>query len=157
MWSLQWCQCAMLRYVNLIGHCESYHCLTVSVYSLDWLTTGKHVYMQNFSFYNYIYLSQLCHTKIIQTSAFNLLHQFLLPYIHLTITPAILTLYLTLYWSIDIDECQVNNGNCSDNCTNTIGGYECQCNPGFELMNDSSTCVGKERHNKCFKTCGMCI
>ena len=51
-----------------------------------------------------------------------------------------------LFWSVDINECQVNNGNCSDNCTNTIGSYACRCSPGFELMDDNATCVGKKRY-----------
>lgn len=33
----------------------------------------------------------------------------------------------------DIDECQLNNGNCSHTCENTPGSYRCSCPTGFEL------------------------
>ena len=43
----------------------------------------------------------------------------------------------------DIDECIVNNnGGCDQNCTNTIGSFECSCTDGYYLMSDTS-CVGK--------------
>ena len=44
---------------------------------------------------------------------------------------------------IDIDECLVNNGGCSDNCENTPGGFMCTCNPGFEFpLGETSICTG---------------
>ena len=35
--------------------------------------------------------------------------------------------------TIDIDECETNQHNCSDraNCNNTIGSYDCQCKNGY--------------------------
>ena len=46
----------------------------------------------------------------------------------------------------DIDECFEETHNCSsvDNrkCNNTIGGYECICDNGYE-ENINGTCVGK--------------
>ena len=32
----------------------------------------------------------------------------------------------------DIDECTVVNGNCTHNCTNNIGSYECSCLQGYK-------------------------
>ena len=41
----------------------------------------------------------------------------------------------------DRDECQENNGGCSQLCTNLIPGFECSCRPGHILHADQSTCV----------------
>ena len=43
----------------------------------------------------------------------------------------------------DIDECQSSNGGCTHKCNNTIGSYYCSCHEGYELSNDSHTCIGK--------------
>ena len=32
-------------------------------------------------------------------------------------------------FSTDIDECGTNNGGCEHNCNNTIGAFECYCDP----------------------------
>ena len=44
---------------------------------------------------------------------------------------------------LDINECEVNNGNCTQVCTNTNGGYLCACTSGFVLSADAKTCTGK--------------
>ena len=36
--------------------------------------------------------------------------------------------------SSEIDECIVNNGNCSQLCTNNNGSYECSCRSGFQKI-----------------------
>ena len=43
----------------------------------------------------------------------------------------------------DINECNINNGGCSDICENTVGSYQCRCNQGFVLQSDGQTCSGK--------------
>jgi len=42
----------------------------------------------------------------------------------------------------DIDECAVNNGNCSEfaDCTNAHGSFDCTCITGF--TGDGFTCTG---------------
>ena len=42
----------------------------------------------------------------------------------------------------DIDECKTNTDKCQDDatCVNTIGGYNCTCNPGFN--GDGYNCTG---------------
>ena len=44
----------------------------------------------------------------------------------------------------DVNECLLNNGNCSQNCTDTIGSYTCSCYVGYTLNDDRRTCAGKE-------------
>lgn len=46
----------------------------------------------------------------------------------------------TLY--IDSNQCMVNNGNCSQTCTDLLPGHLCSCTPGFYLDEDKVTCNG---------------
>ena len=55
---------------------------------------------------------------------------------------------------VDIDECARNISGCNQNCTNTIGSYFCTCYPGFEMLNDNRTCVGKYY---CIYLCIQCM
>ncbi|XP_040285692.1 thrombomodulin-like [Bufo bufo] len=34
----------------------------------------------------------------------------------------------------DIDDCAANPNTCEHHCTNTIGGFDCGCKPGFEMV-----------------------
>ena len=44
---------------------------------------------------------------------------------------------------LDQNECAtVNNGGCSQLCTNTNGSYECSCVLGYELNADGFSCNG---------------
>ena len=45
----------------------------------------------------------------------------------------------------DKDECEMKNGGCVHECTNTDGGYECYCHEGFVLLSDHHNCQGKSR------------
>ncbi|KAK7495536.1 hypothetical protein BaRGS_00013234, partial [Batillaria attramentaria] len=60
----------------------------------------------------------------------------------------------------DVDECALDTDGCSDNCTNTAGGFQCSCPVGKVLDNDKKTCIdcpqgtyGKD----CSFTCGCGI
>jgi len=44
---------------------------------------------------------------------------------------------------LDINECQTDNGGCTQTCDNTDGSYQCSCWDGYELTSDYHTCVGK--------------
>ena len=51
----------------------------------------------------------------------------------------------------DIDECDDNNGNCTDNsnCFNIRGSYECRCKVGYEQNVTTGECDGKKaRRNR---------
>ena len=37
----------------------------------------------------------------------------------------------------------MDNGGCSDTCTNTHGSYLCSCDQGYELIEDNFTCQGR--------------
>ena len=42
----------------------------------------------------------------------------------------------------DINECDDYHGGCEQNCTNTIGSYECECGVGYFLNEDEHNCDG---------------
>ena len=44
--------------------------------------------------------------------------------------------------AVDIDECLIDNGGCSQVCKNLNGSFLCLCLPGFDLIN-KKTCIGK--------------
>ncbi|KAI0220319.1 hypothetical protein LSAT2_028165, partial [Lamellibrachia satsuma] len=44
---------------------------------------------------------------------------------------------------LDVDECEVRNGGCEQICDNTQGSFRCNCQTGFRLSNDKSSCIGK--------------
>ena len=46
-------------------------------------------------------------------------------------------------FTIDIDECALNNGGCDQVCNNTIGSFQCGCNSGYTLSFDGITCSGR--------------
>lgn len=41
----------------------------------------------------------------------------------------------------EVNECELGTASCSQICTNTDGGYECSCRPGFRLDHNRHTCV----------------
>ena len=43
----------------------------------------------------------------------------------------------------DVNECLVNNGDCSQLCRNEEGGRRCECFAGYTLGTDGRTCVGE--------------
>ena len=45
-------------------------------------------------------------------------------------------------FSIDINECNTNNGGCSEICTNTPGSRVCSCRTGYRLAIDGTSCQG---------------
>ncbi|KAL1117925.1 hypothetical protein AAG570_004238 [Ranatra chinensis] len=40
----------------------------------------------------------------------------------------------------EFDECNLTDHGCGHNCINTLGGYECSCDMGYELHSDSKQC-----------------
>ena len=52
----------------------------------------------------------------------------------------------------DINECLLNNANCSHTCRNLIGSYVCQCPTGYRLNEDGHLCAGERQVILRFKT-----
>ena len=48
-----------------------------------------------------------------------------------------------MWFSLDIDECLNLNGGCSQKCVNTPGAFYCECNPGYNLGVDKTSCIGE--------------
>ena len=44
--------------------------------------------------------------------------------------------------ALDINECLLNNGGCSQLCHNFIGGYYCSCRMGYTLHDNERDCIG---------------
>ena len=42
----------------------------------------------------------------------------------------------------DINECDKDNGGCSQICNNTAGSFECKCRTGYDLDANGLTCNG---------------
>ena len=42
---------------------------------------------------------------------------------------------------LDINECGEGLDGCQQNCTNTVGGYQCSCSNSTYLSNDNQTCL----------------
>ena len=61
---------------------------------------------------------------------------------------------------VDVNECMEDTDNCSQNCNNTIGSYECYCNDGYTLdYDDLHTCNGTYRKSStknCFLSLFSC-
>lgn len=51
-------------------------------------------------------------------------------------------------YTTDLDECEQNLHNCDQMCINTLDGFKCDCEIGFELARDGKTCL---------KSCGGVI
>ena len=50
----------------------------------------------------------------------------------------------TIYFT-DIDECIEGDEHCNQICVNTLGSYYCNCEPGYQLVNDTK-CEGTNSH-----------
>eukprot|EP00795_Rhopilema_esculentum_P010217 gene10217-18900_t len=42
---------------------------------------------------------------------------------------------------VDTNECQVENGGCSQTCINSVGSYKCECSDGYKLAEDGKKCI----------------
>ena len=46
----------------------------------------------------------------------------------------------------DVDECGNGDHFCDQVCINTEGSYKCDCQPGYRMQLDGSTCRGANVH-----------
>ncbi len=47
-----------------------------------------------------------------------------------------------IFYFTDINECNINNGDCEHTCTNTDGTFSCSCITGYELDSNGFNCSG---------------
>ena len=58
--------------------------------------------------------------------------------------------------SVDVNEClSVELNTCQQVCINTPGAFECECNAGFSLNSDSSTCSGMQIYFSQLQICQL--
>ena len=50
--------------------------------------------------------------------------------------------WISLSVDPDINECDVMNGGCDHDCSNTYGSFNCSCNQGYLLLEDGLKCQG---------------
>ena len=63
--------------------------------------------------------------------------------LHLTASIIIVHVCMhSIYILTDTDECARKIDNCSQNCRNIPGSFECGCDVGYELSSDGMTCQG---------------
>lgn len=53
---------------------------------------------------------------------------------------------------IDIDECEIEEGNCSHGCHNTLGSFVCVCNTAYELGSDGKQCYSEFKPTQYYHT-----
>lgn len=57
----------------------------------------------------------------------------------------------------NLDECQSDNGGCSQRCRDTLGSFICSCLEGYTLSIDTRTCLDinecKNRNGGCSDLC----
>lgn len=59
-----------------------------------------------------------------------------------------LTRYLSrMCFNPDVNECTLNTDNCEQTCSNTLGGFNCGCNDGYQLDSNRRTCTDIDECN----------
>ena len=56
------------------------------------------------------------------------------------------TFKISLFYFIEYDECLKDNHGCGHICVNTLGGFRCECEIGYELHSDGKKCEGRARY-----------
>lgn len=59
------------------------------------------------------------------------------------LTVILVTWPFVLFFSPDVNECEVDEGDCEGFCCNTFGSYYCKCPEGTKLGLDGKACHGK--------------
>ena len=62
---------------------------------------------------------------------------------HVEVTSNEMGMSLFIYLVIlDINECEIDNGGCEQQCSNVILSFTCDCNEGYILEENGRTCAG---------------
>ena len=51
---------------------------------------------------------------------------------------------------VEFDECATDTHGCHHRCVNTLGGFKCECDIGYELHSDGKKCEGGPRNSLLF-------
>ena len=57
----------------------------------------------------------------------------------------------------DLNECDNNNGGCSQMCNNIFGSFNCSCESGYYLLDDGFTCNGEFINQHCSSASRKCF
>ena len=57
----------------------------------------------------------------------------------------------------DLNECDNNNGGCSQMCNNIVGSFYCSCESGYYLLHDGFTCNGEFINQHCCSASLKCF
>nr|CAD7580769.1 unnamed protein product [Timema californicum] len=57
----------------------------------------------------------------------------------------------------EFDECALESHGCEQKCINTLGGYECACEIGYELHSDGKHCEGKPPYFVCSRVSSLAV
>ena len=60
-----------------------------------------------------------------------------------------------MYIYTDIKECEIGTDNCSQQCRELRGGFECGCDTGYQLETDKISCKGILTSNCTCYSCNM--
>ena len=63
-------------------------------------------------------------------------------FINLTLKTALMR---SFNFHSDINECNIENGGCTQNCINTPGSFACECTPEYQLGVDGKSCYREYR------------
>jgi hypothetical protein len=53
-----------------------------------------------------------------------------------------LSFFVCIIFATDVDECSNGTAGCEESCSNTLGSYNCYCEPGYIIGQDGVTCQG---------------
>ena len=65
--------------------------------------------------------------------------------------------HFPFFCTLDINECEAENGGCNQTCMNTVGSFLCSCASEYVLDEDGFTCKGKHIHCKAIQLCTVIL
>src|SRR5664279_4598371 len=61
-----------------------------------------------------------------------------------SIIVTVVSMFVLMAVQPDYDECWLGSARCDHKCDNTLTGFQCSCNLGFNLQSDGRTCRLKQ-------------
>ena len=88
-------------------------------------------------------MGQIGTSKHVHYWRFHCLYVITYQLLHRILKLLVLSKYDFLLMDADLNECEVDPGQCEQVCVDTIAAYECSCWSGYRLENNSRNCSGK--------------